>query len=146
MTENRRTVPGETPDEKSYRYDKEERRAKRLAVDPEGAFNDQGKFVPPKGGGFYLEPLPGTLIVIEDRFKYEGLIAIPHQAQRRSTTGKVVATGEGVTKVQTGDHVVWPQLSGTLIKFRGHPDYHIFSEDEILAKIIGNAELEGIAV
>jgi co-chaperonin GroES (HSP10) len=135
-----------TPEDIGEKHERDERRARRLAVDPEGSFNDEGKFVPPKGKGFYLEPLPSTLIVIEDGFKYEGLIAIPHQAQRRSTTGKVVAIGEGVTKVQVGDHVVWPQLSGTLIKFRGHPDYHIFNEDEILAKIIGNAELEGMAV
>ncbi len=117
-----------------------------MKVEPAGSFDKDGKFVPPKGKGFYLEPLPGTIIVIEDSFKYEGLIVVPYQAQRRPTTGKVIAIGEGVTKVKVDDHVVWPQLSGTLIKFRGHPDYHIFSEDEILAKIIGNAELEEMAV
>ncbi len=135
-----------TPEEKDQKLQKEERKTKRLAVEPKGSFDKEGKYQPPKGKGFYLEPLPGTIIVIEDSFKYEGRIIVPYQAQRRPTTGKVIAIGEGVTKVRVDDHVVWPQLSGTLIKFRGHPDYHIFGEDEILAKIIGSAELEEMAV
>ena len=108
-----------------------------------------GEHIPTEQAGkqtFHLEPLPGSVIVIEDSFKYEGRIIVPYQAQRRPTTGKVIAIGEGVTKVAVDDHVVWPQLSGTLIKFRGHPDYHIFNEDEILAKIIGSAELEEMTV
>lgn len=122
-------IPAETAEEISRRHDKEERRTSRL-----------------KKETFHLEPLPGCLIAVEDPFKYEGRIIIPGQAQRRPTTGKVIAIGEGVTKIEVGDHVVWPMLSGTLIKFRGHPDYHIFNEDEILAKIIGEAELEEMTV
>lgn len=130
-----------TPEEKDQQHLKEERKRYRLKP---GQHLPAEEAEEPKG--FYLEPLPGCLVAIEDPFKYEGRIIIPGQAQRRPTTGKVVAIGEGVTKITVGDHVVWPMLSGTLIKFRGHPDYHIFNEDEILAKIIGEAELEEMTV
>lgn len=93
---------------------------------------------------FSLEPLPGRIIATEDGFAYEGRIVIPERSQIRPTTAKVVSIGEGVKKVKVGDHIVFGQYNGTLIVFKGQPAYRVLTEDEILAKIHGQGELEAI--
>lgn len=91
-----------------------------------------------------LVPTPSRIIVEEDGFKYEGRVIIPETAQRRATTGTVKAVGENVTIVKVGDRILWAQFSGTVCNFRSHPAVRVLVEDEVLAIVKDDLQLEDI--
>jgi co-chaperonin GroES (HSP10) len=108
---------------------------------------------------FKLEPAPGRVIVQEDDFRYEGKIIIPEKAQRRPTVGRVIAIASDVGEViddpdtglrtflprwLVGDKLVYGLYSGTVINFKGQPAFRILGQDEVLARVTGNPELEGV--
>jgi co-chaperonin GroES (HSP10) len=109
---------------------------------------------------FYLKATPGRIIVKEDEFSYKGRIIIPDKTQRRPTTGTVIDVGEGVGKFEydngepgewiplfsRGDRLVYGVYSGTVLNFKGQPAYRVLGQDEILAVMHGEAELEGVGV
>lgn len=89
-----------------------------------------------------LKPLPGRIIVRIDSFTYSGRLVIPENAKRMPTTGVVESVGDGVSHVKDGDHIVFPLYSGTLVKFKNVATYRILTEQEILATIPANEELD----
>lgn len=93
---------------------------------------------------FTLFPTPGRVIVQEDEFNYSGKIIVPEAAKRRPTTGVVIAVGDGVEVCKTGDKLVYGLYSGTVINFKGQPAFRILGQDEVLAIIQGEAELQGV--
>jgi co-chaperonin GroES (HSP10) len=91
-------------------------------------------------------PTPGHLLIQEDGArKLEGKIIVPEKFQKRPTTGKVVAIGEGVTIASVGKRVLFNQYSGTGIKFKGLPWYRSLVPDEVIAVIEGEGELEDVS-
>jgi co-chaperonin GroES (HSP10) len=92
-----------------------------------------------------LLPLPGRILVEEDPFKYEGLIAIPDKAKRRPTTGYVRDIGAGVTRVKVNQHILYAQFSGTGIALKNQPMYRVLGEDEVLLILEGDIEVEEIS-
>lgn len=96
---------------------------------------------------FTLEPMPGKVISVEDEFKtgYSEM-EIPDSAKIRPTTSTVISVGKDVENVKVGDHIIFGQFSGTMIQFKGQPAYRILGPDEVLAKIVGEVELEAIEV
>src|SRR6266852_5442009 len=92
-----------------------------------------------------LSPRPGRVLVQEDSFKYEGLIAIPDKAKRRPTTGVVVAVGKGVEDIPIGQHVLYAQFSGTGVKIKNLPEYRVVTPDEILLFLDENLEIEEVS-
>lgn len=96
-------------------------------------------------GTFRLDPMPSRLIIKEDLFIYKGRVIIPDAAQRRPTTGTVIAVGAEITKVAVGDKILYGNFSGTGINFANRPAFRILTEDEILAIVVGDEKLEGTA-
>jgi co-chaperonin GroES (HSP10) len=92
-----------------------------------------------------LSPRPGRVLVQEDKFKYEGLIAIPDKAKRRPTTGIVVAVGKGVEDIPIGQHVLYAQFSGTGIKIKNLPEYRVVTPEEILLFLDKDLEIEEVS-
>ena len=92
-----------------------------------------------------LSPRPGRVLVQEDKFKYEGLIAIPDKAKRRPTTGIVVAVGKGVEDIPVGQHVLYAQFSGTGIKIKNLPEYRVVTPEEILLFLDKDLEIEEVS-
>lgn len=86
---------------------------------------------------FFMRPTPGRIIVVEDSFNYRGRIVIPEQAQRRPTTGKIVAVGVDVSNpdLVVDAKVVYGLYSGTVINFKEQPAFRILGQDEVLAVI-----------
>lgn len=125
---------------------------------------------------FRLVPTPGKIVVREDNFQYKGRIIVPEVAQRRPTTGVVLEVGDGVGEMidvppmyktntstkeleivepahqqfkprfEVGQKVVYGLYSGTVINFKGQPAFRILGQDEVLAIVEGDAELEGVGV
>ncbi len=91
---------------------------------------------------YKLVPRPNRVLILEDAFKYEGLIAIPDKSKRRPTTGVIVAIGKGVEDCVVGEHVLYAQFSGTGIKIKGFPEYRVLTPDEILVGLEGEVEVE----
>ena len=98
---------------------------------------------------YRLVPHPGRILIAEDGFKYEGKIIIPDNAQRRASTGTIVAIGEGTeTKLTVGDRVIFPMYSGTGLRLRDpknpgkdQPPMRVLTTEEILCRIEGDIEL-----
>jgi co-chaperonin GroES (HSP10) len=94
---------------------------------------------------FFLYPTLGRIVVQEDGFKYGGQILIPETAKRRPTTGTIMAVGEDIepSRFKVGDKVVYGLYSGTVLSFKGQPAFRVLNQDEILAIVEGEPELEG---
>ncbi len=95
---------------------------------------------------FSIRPMNNRIIVKRDGFKYEGKIVIPQRAERKPTTGVVIAVGAEVTSVRVGDHIVFGLFSGCEMGFREpgsrEVEYYLaLSSDEVLGFIEGEAEL-----
>jgi co-chaperonin GroES (HSP10) len=80
-----------------------------------------------------LEPTSGRCIVVRDRFKYSGLIAIPDRYKQMPTTGHVVAVGNSEQEHLVGKRIVWGRFSGVPVQFDKRPAYDILTYEEILA-------------
>ncbi len=96
---------------------------------------------------FFMRPTPGRIIVLEDSFNYGGRILIPEQAQRRPTTGRIVAVGIDISNPDliVDAKVVYGLYSGTVINFKGQPNFRILGQDEVLAIVDDlNLELQGV--
>lgn len=92
-----------------------------------------------------LLPRPGKILVQEDAFKYEGLIAIPDKAKRRPTTGVIVAIGHGITDLTVGQHILYAQFSGTGIQLKNKPAYRVVTPEEVLLILEGEVEIEEVS-
>jgi len=91
----------------------------------------------------FLAPTEGRVVIREDQFSYHGKLEIPETAKRRPTTGVIVAVGDIVSpNLQVGTRVVYGQFSGTLIQFKSQPAFRILGQEEVLARILSDIDLE----
>ena len=95
-------------------------------------------------GTISIKPMPNRILVREDDFEYKGRIHIPQGAQRRPTTGRVIAVGAEITKVAVGERILYPNFSGTGIHIEGQPVYRVLTEDEILVKLGDDIRLKEV--
>lgn len=77
----------------------------------------------------------------------KGGIVIPETAQSKVSQGTVVAVGPGnrnkngdliPTSLTVGDKVLLPEFGGTKVKLDDDKEYHLFRENDILAKLEGD--------
>lgn len=91
----------------------------------------------------FLAPTAGRIIVKEDQFTYHGRLTIPETAKRRPTTGIIAAVGLDISADLTiGTRVIYGQFAGTLVTFKQRPAYRILGQDEVLARILTDDDLE----
>lgn len=74
----------------------------------------------------------------------KGGIVIPESAQSKVSQGTVVAVGPGgrnkngdliPISLNVGDKVLLPEFGGTKVKLEEEKEYHLFRENDILAKV-----------
>lgn len=74
----------------------------------------------------------------------KGGIVIPESAQSKLSQGTVVAVGPGgrtkggdliPISLSVGDKVLLPEYGGTKVKLDDEKEYHLFRENDILAKM-----------
>lgn len=74
----------------------------------------------------------------------KGGIVIPEAAQGKVSQGTVIAVGPGgrdkageliPISLQVGDKVLLPEFGGTKVKLDTDKEYHLFRENDILAKV-----------
>lgn len=74
----------------------------------------------------------------------KGGIVIPETAQSKVSQGTVVAVGPGArnkdgdlvpVSLSVGDKVLLPEFGGTKVKLDEDKEYHLFRENDILAKL-----------
>ena len=104
---------------------------------------------------FPLEPTFDRVFVKKDEAKEtKDGFHLPETIKGRSPTGTVMAVGPGRFNVEqnryvpvqfkVGDRILVKQFDGYVLKYGGHK-LHVFSEPEIMAKIVGEEveELSG---
>ena len=99
-----------------------------------------------------VTPLHDRVLIkrIEEKESVKGGIIIPDTAKEKPQEGEVIAVGAGKIEkgeripldVKAGDRVLFGKYSGTEIKVEDE-DYLILREDEILAKLAGQAKAAG---
>ena len=100
-----------------------------------------------------ITPLHDRVLVrrLEEKETVKGGIIIPDSAKEKPQEGEVVAVGAGkindkgeriALDVKVGDRVLFGKYSGNDIKVDDE-EYMILKEDEILAKIGGQAKAAG---
>ena len=100
-----------------------------------------------------VTPLHDRVLIkrIEEKESIKGGIIIPDSAKEKPQEGEVIAAGAGKVNdkgeripldVKVGDRVLFGKYSGTEIKVEDE-DYLILREDEILAKLAGQAKAAG---
>jgi chaperonin GroES len=99
-----------------------------------------------------VTPLHDRVLIkrIEEKESIKGGIIIPDTAKEKPQEGEVIAVGAGKIEkgeripldVKAGDRVLFGKYSGTEIKVDDE-DYLILREDEILAKLAGQAKAAG---
>jgi co-chaperonin GroES (HSP10) len=92
-----------------------------------------------------IRPRGARVLVKIEQFKYTGMIEIPQEAQRRPTTGIVKAVGTGVEGINIGDRVIFGVFAGTLLKFQNQPVYQLLADEEVLAILDSETEVEALA-
>src|SRR3989442_15977851 len=96
-----------------------------------------------------ITPLHDRVLIkrIEEKESVKGGIIIPDTAKEKPQEGEVIAVGSGKREkgelipldVKAGDRILFGKYSGTEIKI-GDQEYLILREDEILAKLSGQAK------
>ena len=99
-----------------------------------------------------ITPLHDRVLVrrLEEKETVKGGIIIPDSAREKPQEGEVVAVGAGRMEkgtripldVKPGDKILFGKYSGNEIKIDGE-EFMIMKEDEILAKIGGQAKAAG---
>jgi chaperonin GroES len=99
-----------------------------------------------------VTPLHDRVLVkrIEEKESIKGGIIIPDTAKEKPQEGEVIAAGAGKIEkgaripldVKVGDRILFGKYSGSEIKLDDQ-EYLILREDEILAKIGGQAKAAG---
>jgi chaperonin GroES len=100
-----------------------------------------------------ITPLHDRVLVkrLEEKETVKGGIIIPDSAKEKPQEGEVVAVGAGKLNdkgeriqldVKTGDRILFGKYSGNDIKI-DEQEYLILKEDEILAKLGGQAKAAG---
>ena len=100
-----------------------------------------------------ITPLHDRVLVrrVEEKETVKGGIIIPDSAKEKPQEGEVVAVGAGkinekgdriALDVKVGDRILFGKYSGNDIKVDDE-EYMILKEDEILAKIGGQAKAAG---
>jgi chaperonin GroES len=99
-----------------------------------------------------ITPLHDRVLVrrLEEKESVKGGIIIPDTAKEKPQEGEVIAVGNGRREkgelipldVKAGDRVLFGKYSGNDIKIDDE-EYMILKEDEILAKIGGQAKAAG---
>jgi co-chaperonin GroES (HSP10) len=77
--------------------------------------------------------LNGHIIVQVNEFSHKGRIIVPDTAQRKPTTGRVIAKAEDVEQVEIGDKLLYSQFAGYALHFEGYPMMRNISQEEVLA-------------
>ena len=94
-----------------------------------------------KAFDFLAQPVNSHIFVRIDNFRYKGAIIIPEQAKRQPTKGLVVACSDvyedqmGVPHpmpIKVGDHILYSQFAGYLLKFEDTPVCRCLSYREVL--------------
>lgn len=74
----------------------------------------------------------------------KGGIVIPETAQSKVSQGTIIAVGPGARNkdgdiipisLNVGDKVLLPEFGGTKVKLDDEKEYHLFRENDILAKL-----------
>ena len=96
-----------------------------------------------------ITPLHDRVLIkrIEEKESVKGGIIIPDTAKEKPQEGEVIAAGSGKREkgelipldVKAGDRILFGKYSGTEIKIDDQ-EYLILREDEILAKLGGQAK------
>jgi chaperonin GroES len=100
-----------------------------------------------------ITPLHDRVLVrrLEEKETVKGGIIIPDSAKEKPQEGEVIAVGAGkinekgdriALDVKVGDRILFGKYSGSDIKIDDE-EYMILKEDEILAKIGGQAKAAG---
>jgi chaperonin GroES len=99
-----------------------------------------------------ITPLHDRVLVrrLEEKESVKGGIIIPDSAKEKPQEGEVIAVGNGRREkgelipldVKPGDRILFGKYSGNDIKIDDE-EYMILKEDEILAKIGGQAKAAG---
>jgi len=100
---------------------------------------------------FPIEPILDRIIIKKDDASKSksGLFHLPDTVKNRSTTGIVVAAGPGRINLETGEHLPLAVKAGDRVwlkEFDGYRfdlegvTYFVFTENEIIGKVIENVE------
>ena len=83
-----------------------------------------------------LKPLADRVVaqVEEAQSKTASGLYLPDNAKEKSKVAKVVATGNDVKAVKTGDKIVYKEYSTTEVKVAG-VEYIIVKEEDVLATL-----------
>lgn len=95
---------------------------------------------------FPIEPILDRIIVKKDSAEKDSGFYVPDTVKGRSNTGVVIAAGPGRLNVETGqyiplavkagDRVLLKEFDGYRLDWNGET-YAVFSENEIIGKIVG---------
>lgn len=100
-----------------------------------------------KAFSFIKRVVNSHIIVRIDDFKYKGQIIIPDKAKRQGTKGRVVALDDvNITDIKVGDHILYSQFAGYLLKFGDTPVARCLGYAEVLSVLhedIPELSLEG---
>lgn len=77
--------------------------------------------------------LNGRVVVVIHPPKYEGALMVPDSAERAPTKGTIVAKADDITDLEVGQHILYSQFAGYLLRFGGNPLMRIMGRDEILS-------------
>ena len=77
--------------------------------------------------------LNSHVIVMIDKFKYSGRLAIPENAQHSPTKGRVIGVAADITDIEVGDKLLYSQFAGYLLKFEELPLLRCIGYTEILS-------------
>ncbi len=84
-----------------------------------------------------LKPLADRVVaqIEEAQSKTASGLYLPDSAKEKSKVAKVVATGNEVKTVKTGDKIIYKEYSTTEIKVSG-VNYIILKEEDVLATVV----------
>lgn len=83
-----------------------------------------------------LQPLGDYVVAVneEAETKTASGLYLPDKAQEKPKTAKVVATGEAVSRVKSGDRIVYKSFTTTEVKI-GQQEYILVKEEDVLATV-----------
>ncbi|MDR0956064.1 MAG: co-chaperone GroES [Candidatus Nomurabacteria bacterium] len=83
-----------------------------------------------------IKPLGARVVAVREEAaaKTKGGLYLPDGAKEKPNVAKVVAIGDAVKTVKTGDRIVYKEYSTTDLKIDG-TEYMIIKEEDVLATV-----------
>jgi chaperonin GroES len=83
-----------------------------------------------------IQPLADYVVAVGEaaETKTASGLYLPDNAQEKPKTAKVVAVGQAVKQVKTGDRIIYKSYSTTDVKV-GNEDYILVKEEDVLATV-----------